>query len=296
MVSYLRLNRLEEAKAIYKQAVDKKLDVPPLHQTRFQIAYLEGDSQEMDRQCAWAAGKPGEYNFLMYKAQFAALHGQLKQSRELFQQAFDSAKKFERQSGEATVAGVRATTEYWIGDPAAAKSWAAQSLDLFHDEVVWPAAILALAGEGAKAEKVIAEQSARRPKATMLQQIGIPQVRAALDIKRGNGAAAVEALKASSEFEGADVAPPFYRGLAYIPTKSGKDAAAEFRKVVDGKTFNPLSELHSMAQLELARSLAMAGDAAGARSAYQEMFALWKDADPDLPILKQAKAEYGKLQ
>jgi predicted Zn-dependent protease len=136
---------------------------------------------------------------------------------------------------------------------------------------------------------------AKNPKDTFLQQIGIPQVRAALEIKRGNPAAAVEALKPAAAFERADPGTPFYRGMAYLAMKSGTEAAAQFREITDRKSFFPLSAVHPMSQLGLARALAMAGDAAGALSAYQDLFAVWKDADPELPLLKQAKAEYAKL-
>lgn len=293
--SYLQLNQLEEAKAIYKQAVEKKLDTIEVHRQRFLIAFLEGDAQEMERQASWAAGKQQESTMLLVQSQAAALRGQLKKSRELSQQAFDSAKKYDLQSGAALVAGSRGVFENWLGDPAAARSWSTQALDLSHNEVVWTAASLALAGDTARAQKVIDEQGKRRPKDTYLQQNWIPQVRAAIAIKRNNPAAAIEALKPAAMFELNDIGPTFYRGLAYLSIKSCREAAAEFKKIVDRKTINPLSPLHSISQLQLGRSLALAGDTEGARSAYQDLFALWRDADPDLPLLKQAKDEYARL-
>ena len=296
IAAYARLNQLEEAKAIYKQAMDKKIDSFALHVARFNIAYLEGDSQEMDRQAAWAAGKPQEYVFTFFKAQIAATHGRLKEARELYQQAFDSAKKLGLEAGAGTVASSRGFVEYWMGDPSAARSLSAQALELFHNEEIGPLSILALTGDVAKAEKVIAEQNARHPKDTLLQQKEIPQAKAALAIKRGNPAEAVEVLKTSESVEAADISPTFYRGLAYLSMKSGKEAANEFQKVIDRKAIQALSPMHTISRLEMARSLALAGDAAGARSTYQDLFAIWKDADPDLPLLKQAKAEYAKLQ
>jgi eukaryotic-like serine/threonine-protein kinase len=294
IASYARLNQLEEAKAIYKQAVEKKLDTVNPRSQRFVIAYLEGDTQEMDRQAAWAAGKTEESVILLQEAQVAASRGQLKKARDLSQQAFDSAKKFNLQSGAAAAATARALFENWLGDSAAAKSWSNQALDLYNEQIVWPAALLAWAGDSARPEKVIDAQGKRRPNDTILQQDWIPQVRAAIEIKRGNPAAAVEALKLSGRLEGNDIAPTYYRGMAYLSMKSGKEAAAEFKKIIDRKTINPLSPLHAISQLQLARSLALSGDA-GARAAYQDLFAQWKDADPDLPILKQVQAEYAKL-
>jgi eukaryotic-like serine/threonine-protein kinase len=294
IASYARLNQLEEAKAIYKQAVEKKLDPMGIHSLRFMIAYLEGDAQEMDRQSAWAAGKTQESVILQQASQVAASRGQLKKARELSQQAFDSAKKFNLQSGAAQVAAVRGVFENWIGDPGAARSWSTQALDLSSDQVVWPAASLAWAGDSARSEKVLDAEGKRHPNDTILQQDWIPQVQAAIEIKRGNPAAAINALKTSALLEGNDITPTFYRGMAYLSMKSDKEAAAEFKKVIDRKTIIPLSPLHAISQLQLARSLALSGDA-GARAAYQDLFAQWKDADPDLPILKQAQAEYAKL-
>ena len=295
-VIYQNLNRLEEAKAIYKQALEKKLDTPGLHQTRFAIAYLEGDAQEMDRQAAWAKGKPQEYFYLFARAQIAATHGRLKEARELFQKSFEYAKKADLQSGAGSAAGMRGIVEYWMGDVSAARSWTTQALDLYHDEETWPAAALALVGDSARPAKLIAELNAHHPKDSFDQECGIPLVRAALAIKSGNPAAAVEALKPAAAWEGADLGPAFYRGLAYLSLKSGKEAAAEFKKDIDRRTSYPLNPLHSLSQLEFARSLAVAGDTTGARTAYQDFLALWKDADPDLPLLKQAQAEYAKLQ
>jgi len=294
IASYARLNQLEEAKAIYKQAVEKKLDPMGIHSLRFMIAYLEGDAQEMDRQSAWAAGKTQESVILQQASQVAASRGQLKKARDLSQQAFDSAKKFNLQSGAAQVAAVRGVFENWIGDPGAARSWSTQALDLSSDQVVWPAASLAWAGDSARSEKVLDAEGKRHPNDTILQQDWIPQVQAAIEIKRGNPAAAINALKTSALLEANDITPTFYRGMAYLSMKSDKEAAAEFKKVIDRKTIIPLSPLHAISQLQLARSLALSGET-GARAAYQDLFAQWKDADPDLPILKQAQAEYAKL-
>ena len=293
--SYVRLNQLEEAKAIYKQAVDKKLDTMTLHNQRFAIAYLEGDAQEMERQATWASGNPQESNVLGQEAQVAASRGQLKKARELSQQAFDSAKKFDLQSSAALVAAGRGIFENWLGDSSAARSWSTQALDLSHDQLVWPAATLVLAGDSARAQKVIDAEAKRHPKDTGFQQNWIPQVRAAIEIKRANPSAAVEILKPAELLEANDIGPTFYRGLAYLSLKSGKEAAAEFKKVVDRKNIFPLSPLHALSRLHVARSLALAGDTAGARSAYQDLFVIWKDADPDLSALKQAKDEYARL-
>jgi eukaryotic-like serine/threonine-protein kinase len=296
IASYIRLNQLEEAKAIYKQAIERKMDTVGIHSQRFTIAYLEGDSQEMERQATWASGKTQESSILVQESQVAASRGQLKKARELSQQAFDSAKKFNLQSAAASTAAARAVFENWLGDPAAARSWSTQALDLSQDQMVWAAATLALAGDSTRPEKIIDAEGKKHPKGTDLQQDWIPQVRAAIAIRSSNPTAAVEALKSSGLLEPNDIAPTFYRGQAYLNMKQGKEAAAEFKKIIDRKTIQALSLFHPLSELQLARSLALTGDTAGARTAYQDFFAQWKDADPDLPLLKQAKAEYAKLQ
>jgi tetratricopeptide (TPR) repeat protein len=290
------MNQLEEAKATYKQAGDKRLDDMFIHQQRFTIAYLEGDTPEMERQAEWASGKTEEAGILLQEFQLAASRGQLKKARELCQRAFDSAKKSDLQSQAAIVAAMRGVVEYWMGDPAAARSWSIQALDLSHDQLVWAGASLALAGDSVRPQKLIDAEGKRHPRDTYMQQNWIPQVRAALAIKRSNPAAAIEALNAAKLLEPSDIGPTFYRGMAYLALRSGKEAATEFEAIAGRGTISPLFPLHSIARLELARSLALAGDTARARTAYQDLIAKWKDADPDIPILKEAKAEYAKLQ
>jgi eukaryotic-like serine/threonine-protein kinase len=297
MSDYLCLNQLEEAKAIFKQAVDKKVDVFSMHVMRFQIAYLEGDAAEMERQSAWMTGKPQEYTLWMMKANLAASQGKLKQARELYQRGFDLAKKADREGAAAFGAGIWGTAEYFMGNPGAAKSLSNQAMELYHDEIVWPAAILALTGDTARPEKVIAEQMAKRPKDTDLLLHDVPQVQAALALKGGKPEAAVDALKPALPVEAGQIEIPFYRGMAYLALKSGKEATAEFNKVNGPmRPIQPLYPMHSISRLQLARALNMAGDTAGARVAYQDLLAIWKDADPDLPLLAQAKAEYAKLK
>jgi serine/threonine protein kinase/tetratricopeptide (TPR) repeat protein len=295
VVSYVLLNQLDEAKAMIKQAVEKKLDTVVIHRNFFEVAFLEGDQAEMDRQSAWAAGNEEESHMLLSEIGVAAQRGQLRKARDLAQKALDSAKKNNLQSNAAFVAMLRGIIEYWMGDPSAARSWSAQSLDFSHGENVPAAATLALAGDTAPAQKLLEEQRKNRPNDTFLLQNWVPQVEAAIAIKQGKPSAALAPLQAAAPFEPGDIGATFYRGLAYLSMKSGKEAAAEFRKVLDRKTINPASPLHAISRLQLARALALSGDTDGASTAYQDLFALWKDADPDLPVLKQAKDEYGRL-
>jgi eukaryotic-like serine/threonine-protein kinase len=292
--AYLSLNQLEEAKAIYKEAVDRKLDsAGSLHELRFLIAYVEGDTAEMDRQIAAVSGKGEQAVLIGEKGMIVAQQGRIQEARALFQQAFDMSKSAGLDGLAASTAAQRGELEYWMGDNAAAKSWT--SLALSKNDPVTPAAFLAFAGDINKAQALVTQQSAEYPKDTLVHAIDIPVVEAAIAIKGGKPQAAIEALRAAQPYQGGYPSVPFFRGLAYFAMKKGKEAVAEFTLVKSMKTVQPHWQLHTINRLYLARALAMAGDTAGAKREYQDLLAFWKDADPDLPLLLQAKAEYAHL-
>ena len=259
------------------------------------IAFLEGDTAEMDRQVTAISGKPEQVDLLRDKGMIAAQQGRIKEARSLFQQAFDLAKKAGMDGLAATAAAERGELEYWMGDNAAAKTWTSQALALSNNEPVKRAAYQALAGDPGKAQALVAQQSAEYPQDTLLHSVGIPVVEAAVAIKTGKPQAAVEALKPAQLYQAADPMVPFSRGLAYFSMKSGKEAVAEFTTVKNMNAVYPTLQVHAINRLYLARALAMAGDSAGARREYQDLLAFWKDADPDMPLLVQAKAEYAKI-
>ena len=167
-----------------------------------------------------------------------------------------------------------------------------------------PALALAMCGDAAQAEKLAAETSKRFPNGTIWNAVQLPAIRAATELQRGQPAKAVELLASASPYERAYPEAVYLRGLAYLRWKKGAEAAAEFQKILDhkgaswGSTWRyPNWGLHySISYLGLARALALAGDAAPARRAYEDLFAAWKDADTDIPILQQARAEYAKLR
>ena len=165
-------------------------------------------------------------------------------------------------------------------------------------------AALALAEvkDGAHAETIARELSQRLPKATMLNNVWLPTIRAQIEISRGNPTEAIRLLQAALPNDLVQdpphpfVYPVYARGQAYLRAQQASAAAAEFQKILDHRSLTGGFPLEPLAHLGLARARAMSGDNAGARTAYQDFFALWKDADPDIPILKEAKAEYAKLQ
>jgi predicted Zn-dependent protease len=164
--------------------------------------------------------------------------------------------------------------------------------------VVYRAArTLALAGEASKAEALIAELAKRRPLDVWVQSVEAPEVRAINEINRGNPAKAMDLLQAAALYDGGDrFAVRRTRGNAYLRAGNGNQAAEEFQRVLSLRNWSPASPVMSLAQLGLARAYALQGKVAKSRTAYQDFFALWKDADPDIPILQAAKAEYAKLK
>jgi predicted Zn-dependent protease len=174
---------------------------------------------------------------------------------------------------------------------------AALALAPGRDVQVEAAVVLARSGDTAQAGKLADTLSKEHPTDTMIQGCWLPTIRAEIELSRGNLAKAIELLDQAKPYElGAMLFPAYVRGLVYLRGRQGAAAAAEFQKILDHRGLTGVNTFVPLARLDLARARAMSTDISGARTAYQDFFALWKDADPDIPILKQAKAEYGKLQ
>jgi tetratricopeptide (TPR) repeat protein len=188
-----------------------------------------------------------------------------------------------------------------VGNASKARELAASSSGLARDRsnLESVAVALAMTGDVSRAQAITDELGHRFPADTLLLQVSIPCVRALIELERKAPEAAIQALQARTPYElGANqgLLPIYIRGQAYLRAKRGAEAAAEFQKIVDHRGIDPTLPEHSLAKLGLGRAYVMTGDTAKARAAYQDFFALWKDADPDIPILKEAKAEYAKLQ
>ncbi|HEX3319805.1 MAG TPA: hypothetical protein VHR84_03830 [Terriglobales bacterium] len=259
------------------------------------MAFLENDEAEMARQVAWATGKTEEWDILMGQAEAAAFRGQLKKSRDFARQAEVSARKNNLTYALGNISGVRCFAELWIGDVATARQQCAESLKYSDSEASFVASGSALAGDVATAQTVVAQQSTRHPKNSLLNRLWLPQIKAAIEIKRGNPAAAVETIGPESNYETNDVTSRLIRGLALLDLHKAPEAALQFQSVIKTQGRSPSWIGRCIARLQHARALAIAGDNSGARSVYQDFLVLWKDADPDLPLLKQAKNEYAKL-
>jgi serine/threonine protein kinase/tetratricopeptide (TPR) repeat protein len=303
--AYQNLNRLDEAEGVYKQADERKLEAETLLANRYLLEFLKGDAAQMERFASAAMGKPGtEDQLLAVQADTQAWYGKFKNARELTRRAMDSA---EHNDAKETAAGYQAESalrEVEAGNKEQARAEANAAMKLASNRDVKATAALALAraGDTTGAEKLTAELDKVFPLDTVVQRYWLPTIRAAVVMEHKDLNRAVELLKETStiEFGVANsfvvLAPVYVRGEAYLALGDGQRAAAEFQKFVDQRGVVGNFSWGAMARLGLARAYALQGDTAKSKAAYQDFLTLWKDADSDIPILKQAKAEYAKLQ
>jgi eukaryotic-like serine/threonine-protein kinase len=299
---YVDLNRLDEAKATAQEAQAKHLDSPSIHTNLYSIAFLQHDSAGMDREVAYLMDKPGyEGTMLVIESMTAAYAGQFNKMRELLRRSVESSIHDDDKESAAYAQAGTATSEAMAGNAAVAKQEAQSALALSNawNAEGYAALALALAGDLAQATRLADDLNKRFPQHTIVQSGFLPMIHGAIALDGGNGAKAIEALTPAApyDFGGSFPGyPAYFRGRAYLKLGQGGAAVAEFQKIVDhpGETVN--DPVGALAHLGLARAYALSGDTQKARTAYQDFLALWKDAAPDIPILKQAKAEYAKLQ
>jgi eukaryotic-like serine/threonine-protein kinase len=301
-VAYLGLNRLAESKAIREEEVSKKIDSIVAHSDLYMLAFLDGDAAGMQRQVEWAKGGHGEYVMAETVADAAASAGKMGAARAGYQRAIDLARQGKLEEIAARILAREADYEAAMGNYKAARDDAATALSSSRGRgtLVYAGSALSQAGEAREAEAAAQELVREHPMDTFINAAYVPAIRAAIAINQGNPGKAIELLQAATPYEFGfvtGVQSNYLRGLAYLKLHRGKEAANEFQKILDHPGICIFSlPTCRLARLQLGRARAEAGDAGGARTAYQDFFALWKDADPDVPILKEAKAEYTKLQ
>ena len=297
--AYIYLNRFAEAKEILNQALARKLDIPQYHFLLYAIASINGDGAEMKQHVDWANARPGEFAHLNWQSWTAAFAGQGRQARAFSNRAFDAAEGRNAKEDAANIAISQALTDAVFGHCEQVKEGTAKGIALAHTaSPFWNAAIaLAACGEGGRAEALVAEYAKRFPKNTLGKSIWLPTIRATIELRRNNPARAIALLEGAKRYEAAALFwPPYTRGQAYLKLGKGAEAAAEFQKILDHRGWDPISFLYPLAHLGLARAAALTGDTAKSRTEYQDFLALWKDADPDLPILIEARKEYAGLK
>ncbi len=308
VVGYIHLNRLDEARAAADEALAKNLDSPDLRLFLYELAFLRKDSEGMAKQVAWAMGKPGKENVLMYfQADADAFAGQLAKARELSRLAAASAEGLEDKELAAACTAGAALREAFFGNAPEAKRLAAETMMLANgrDTQYSAALALALAGDSERALELVDDLAQRFPEDTIVKFNYLPTLRAQLALNRNDGAKAVETLQVTLPYElgvagntsfSTNLYPVYVRGEAYLAAGQGGRAATEFQKIVDRSGVVVNAPIGPLAHLGLGRAYALAGDKTKAAAAYDEFFGLWKDADRDIPVLQRAQAEYANLQ
>ena len=299
--SYMGLNRIAESKAILQEEVAKKIDPAVVHSRLYIYAFLDGDTAAMQRELDLTKGRKGESRMLGSVGDVAASAGKFATAANSYQQAIDISRGEGLEESAAAILAYKAINEAVVGDSRQAREDASTALSRARTpNTLKPAGYaLALAGDGSAAEAVAQDLVRDNPLNTLINSLYVPLIRAAIALDQGNAQKAIDLLQGTSPYEfgeAADVRPNYLRGLAFLKLHQGQEAAQEFQKILDHRGVCALSLLTcNLAHLQLGRARAANGDTGGARTAYQDFFALWKDADPDLPILKEAKSEYAKL-
>jgi DNA-binding winged helix-turn-helix (wHTH) protein/tetratricopeptide (TPR) repeat protein len=304
---YRLLNRLPEAEALLEQAIARGVGGEAIRGELYQVAFLEGDTAGMQLQVEAARGSSWEHSMVDLEAHAAAYLGKVRESRELHQRAIQLAQRPNLKPWAAARAASAALMEARFGNLQQARVGIEAALATTpepprpHDHPYHSTALsvaLTLVGDFDRAEALAKKVAERWPSATWPHAIYIPRIRAVIEIERGNPARAVELLETALPFESIIAGANYTRGRAYLAMGKREQAAAEFQKVLGRRSQlvgSHFSYLYPLSQLGLARAHALAGDTAQSRKAYEAFFELWKDADPDIPILLEAKAEYAKL-
>jgi tetratricopeptide (TPR) repeat protein len=277
------------------------------------IAFLKGDKVGMGRVAALARERRGADDWMSNSEGFVlAYSGHLEAARKMSQLAADLARKTERRETEALYEADAAVREALFGNVSTARQRAAEALELSksRDVVYGVGFALALSGDSSRSEALTEDLLRRFPEDTRVQFTYAPTLRALLALNRSQPSKAVELLQTAIPYEcgspteggseyllgAGNLYPAYVRGLAYLAAHQGADAAGEFQKILDHRGIVVTDPIGALAHLQLGRAYALSGDKTKAKSAYQEFLTLWKDADPDIPILKQAQAEYANLK
>jgi len=303
--TYINVGRLKDAQQTLQNAQQKKFDGLTIRQDFYSLAFLSGDAAEMDRQVAWGAGRPGEEDQMLNgHADTQAYYGRLEKARDLARRASDSAVRSDAKETGAQWIAFQALREAEMGNVTAARQAVTRALALApgRDVKVLSALALARSGEASQSRTMLEALQKSEPSNTYLKVYWFPVIEASIAMAQQAPDRAIIALEPSLPYElggpppGIAMYPPYIRGVAYLAQKNSPAAAAEFQKFLDHSGVIQNFLLASMAHLQLGRAYVISGDTAKAKTAYKDFLNLWKDADPDIPILKEAKAEYAKLQ
>ena len=297
--AYAGLNRLEEAKATLQAALQHGFNSSGLHMQLASLYWAEGDDANMEKELQLVEAAPDkESNLPSFRAALAGARGQLRLSRELTRKAIESAERLNLKEAAPGLIVQQAVLEAIAENYPEAVKDANEALRLSDLPGLQAAAAeaLAVSGEEKKALSLADDINTRRPNDTLAQNVDIPLIKALVELKRGNSDAAMYLLDTVAVYAHANSGVLYVRGLTFLQKKQGNEAAQEFQRLLDVRGANGIDVLVPIAHLGLARAYALEGDDARSRVAYQDFFAMWKNADSDVPILKAAKAEYEKVK
>jgi tetratricopeptide (TPR) repeat protein len=308
-VNQLLLNRLADAEDTIRQATERKFEFDSFFLVRYFIAFLNGDGEEMNRRAALARRNRGTEDMISHvEALGLARSGRLQEARRTSAVAVDIAQRSDQRERAALFDAATAVWEGFYGNAAAARRKVATALDLARGRDVDHAAAFALILSGDVARsRALADDLARNfPEDTSVQYLYLPTLRALISLTTRDPAAAIHALQAASRYDLAlggigvigrfgGLYPIYVRGLAYLAARQPAEAIGEFQRIVDHRSIVLVDPMDAMARLQLARALALTGDTAKAKNAYSDLLTLWKNADPDMPVLEEARAEFARL-
>jgi tetratricopeptide (TPR) repeat protein len=303
---YLQLNRLDEAKATVREAQAKHIDSPEIHVNLYWAAFLQNDAAGMEREAASVESDRGyQYEMLNRESETALYRGQLAKARILAQRSVESARKEDEKEAAAVYEAQAAVREALVGNIDLAKRAAKTALASSNgrDAEALAAIAMGMAGDSKQAERLADDLAKRFPEDTIVQFTYLPTIHAAALLRGRVSSVATDSLAATPYELGGNLLtlnfilyPVYVHGEAYLTAKKGAAAAAEFQKILDHPGAVRSEPIAALAHLQLGRAYALSGQPDKAKSSYNDFLTLWKDADPDIPILKEAKVEYAKLR
>jgi tetratricopeptide (TPR) repeat protein len=308
--AYRSLNRLDDARATIRMAQEKAHFPLDWHVALYYLAFLQNDNNGMSEQITWSLGRPPQEYYLLYYGSYHtnAYFGRLGNARELSRRAVASAERFGDRGSAALYMADAAITEALFGNKETGQLQAKEALSAVKVlgwqypnmlTVAYSGEALAFSGDSEQARALADELEKQFPEDTKVRYVELPVIRAQLALNRNDPPEAIEALQAAAPYElgwYATLYPVYVRGQAYLAAKQSAEAAAEFQRILDHRGVIVSDPIGPLAHLGLARAYVLQGDTAKARAAYQDFFVLWKDADPDIPILIAAKSEFAKLE
>ncbi len=299
--SLIALDRLKEAKAVLREMAERNGDSGIRREWLYVVAFLEGDAAAMEEHAAAVRGTADDPDMLLRQCRVALSSGRLRTARELSQRAVDLMQRQKRKQAAAVAIAEEALFETEFGNPSRARDRAEMALSISSGigEGSYGALALARAGRRARASGIAQELARQNPGNAWLQELFLPVIAAAVAIEGNNPKEAIRLLRTTSRRDMSmfgQMLPIYLRGLAQLRAGAGMEAAAEFQKIVDHRGVAPLSPIHALARLGLARAHALNADRVRSRAAYEDLFDRWEGAEPGLPILQAARAEYAHLK